>query len=87
MGLYAAYQQRENDAIYVFYYDGHNRDKMSGILDLNTVQFIDLDDKELDETDLALFNYAQLRIWTPPSSFRKFKYEMKLWFQKIFKKR
>jgi len=87
LGLYACFMKRAEEPIYVFYYDGNNGDKLSGVLDLNTVQFIDLDDKELDEKDLILFNYSQLRIWTPPSFFRKLRYEIKWWLEKIFKKR
>lgn len=86
LSLYSAYLDREDSPIYVFYYDGSNADKLSGILDLRTVQFIDLDDKELEYKDLVLLNYAKLRIWTPPSFFRKLRYEIMWYYQKLFKK-
>lgn len=84
--LYAAFLNRAEDPVYTLYYDGSKGDKINAVLDLNEVQLIDLDSKELDDIDMAYFDYSKLRIWTPPSIFRKWKCNIVWWFEKLFKK-
>lgn len=81
--LSAAILSRSQDEIYTFYYDGPEK-KISGILDLNKVQFVDIDDRDLDYRGLELLDYNKLRIWKEPNFFRKTLFKIK-WFFADFK--
>lgn len=84
--LYAAYLNRMEEPVYTLYYDGSKGDKINAVVDLTTVNFIDMDSRELDDMDMAYFDYSKLRIWTPPGFWRKLKCNLKWRIEKIFKK-
>ena len=76
--LSAAIINRAKTDIFTFHYDGVG-DKLSGIIDLLAIEYVDIDDRELSAKELDLIDYNKFRIWKEPSFFRKLYFKIK-WF-------
>jgi hypothetical protein len=64
-----------------FWYDSPDK-KLSGVLILDKVEYIDVDDKDLVSLkDMELVNYKSFRIWKEPSWFYKFGLKVKWYFR------
>ncbi|VVB50683.1 Uncharacterised protein [uncultured archaeon] len=72
------------DRTFTLWYDGPDK-KMSGIICLDKVAYIDVDDKDLvNHRDMELIDYKnRFRIWKEPSWFRKTLLSFKWFFQDI----
>lgn len=65
---------------FTFWYDGSDT-KLSGVLNLNKVEFVEVDDKELGLRELELVDYRKFRIWREPSFLRKLYFKVKWYFE------
>lgn len=83
--LLAAVINRDASAIYAFYYDGPDK-KISGILDLNKVEFIDFDDTEMDACGMELLDYSKFKLLKKPSIFRRAYLKLKWLFEDLKRK-
>jgi len=63
---------------FTFWYDGPDK-KLSGVLNLENVEFVEADDKDLGLRDMQLIDYKKFRIWREPSWFRKAYFRVK-WY-------
>jgi len=70
---------------FTLWYDGPDK-KLSGIINLEEIEFVDVDDKDLSFRDMELIDYKKFRIWEEPSWFRKLTFRIK-WFFENKKKR
>jgi hypothetical protein len=78
-------RQNKELQCFTFWYDGPDK-KLSGVLVLDKVQFMEVDDKDLSFRDMELINYKKFRIWEEPSWFRKSILKIKWFFEDRKKK-
>jgi hypothetical protein len=62
------------------FYDGADS-KLSSIIDLNAVQFVDIDDRDLGPKDLELIGYSRFRIRKEPNWLKKLYFRIKWYFE------
>jgi hypothetical protein len=71
---------RSENPIFTLHYDGVEA-RLSSILDLTAVEYVDVDDKDLGIRDLQLLGYDSMRIWHEPSMFRKLYFKIQWFFE------